>query len=137
MSALTWIFLGVGVGLISPFMVLQLQRHRAAARIGMSPAQAPADALPPRNPFAGVAIRPCRESPCAAVTALADKRFLAVRAPALPVPGCDRTTCNCRYVRFADRRAPDDRREAYARFGGFKPNSGTNRRIRNDDRRRS
>jgi hypothetical protein len=70
------------------------------------------------------------------VTALAERRFLAVKAPSLPVPGCDRGNCNCRYVRLADRRAPEDRRDPHAHFGGITPNRGTNRRIRNDDRRR-
>ena len=63
------------------------------------------------------------------------QRFLAVRAPALPVPGCDRKKCECRYIRHADRRAPGDRRDAFGRHGGLTPTTGAERRAR--DRRKT
>lgn len=41
---------------------------------------------------------------CAAAEALAGKRLLAHEAPMLPLPGCDRSKCRCRYNRLTDRR---------------------------------
>jgi hypothetical protein len=134
MGAMLWIVFGGAVGLSLPFMLLRLQRQRAADRFGLPVDETPVDALPPRNPFAGVRIRPCHESPCNAVMTVAKRRYLAVRAPSLPVPGCDQRKCGCRYVRLSDRRTGDDRRDPQATFGGITPNHGTNRRIRNDRR---
>lgn len=136
MGMLTWVLLGVVLGLASPFMVVHLQRRREAARAGVPGKVAPGPSVVrPRNPFAGVSVRPCAESPCAAVVALAHERFLAVRAPALPLPGCDRKQCGCRYIRHTDRRAKGDRRDEFAHFGGFQPKAGSDRRRRRDDRR--
>lgn len=135
MGVMTWVLLGVALGLASPFMVVHLQRRREAARAGVPARSAPASVVRPRNPFAGVSVRPCLEAPCDAVVALAHERYLAVRAPSLPVPGCDRKQCGCRYIRHADRRAKDDRRDDFAHFGGFHPKAGSERRSRRDDRR--
>ena len=41
---------------------------------------------------------------CSAAEALAGKPLLAREAPILPLPGCDRSKCRCRYNRLADRR---------------------------------
>lgn len=55
------------------------------------------------------------ESACAAVKAIGSKRFLAVdrNTPMLPLPECDQSRCNCKYMRHDDRRdVNDDRRWA-------------------------
>jgi hypothetical protein len=135
MGTLAWIIAGATLGLASPFMVLQLQRRRDAARAGASGRVNRAEAVRPGNPFAAVSIRPCAESPCAAVVQMHHQRYLALRAPALPVAGCDRKTCGCRYIRHADRRSTGDRRDSLARWGGLTPKMGKERRASSDDRR--
>ena len=76
------------------------------------------------NPYAAVSIRPGRGA-CAAVQALAERRFLPGEAPITPLADCNSPHCDCRYVHYADRRAGDDDRrsissgvaDAYARAG--------------------
>jgi hypothetical protein len=58
--------------------------------------------------FAGVEIRR-RGGACAAAAALDGQRFLANQSPALPLVGCTRKRCDCRFVKLSDRRT-DDRR---------------------------
>src|SRR5215831_8832433 len=58
--------------------------------------------------FAGVEIRR-RSGACAAAVALDGQRFLANKSPALPLAGCTKTRCDCRFVKLSDRRT-DDRR---------------------------
>lgn len=57
------------------------------------------------------------DSACDAVKAIGRKRFLAVDrdTPTLPLRECDRSKCNCKYMRHDDRREDnDDRRWAAA-----------------------
>ncbi|MCK6370689.1 MAG: hypothetical protein L6Q83_05040 [Gammaproteobacteria bacterium] len=136
MSMIMWALLGLALGLASPFMVLQLQRWRDTTRSGVGSGPIPSHRIRPRNPFAAVSIRPEADNPCAAALHMAERRYLAVNAPSLPVPGCDRGRCGCRYMRHADRRAAGDRRDAFARFGGMLPNTRGERRSRAEDRRR-
>ena len=50
---------------------------------------------------------------CASVKSLGNKRFLASKAPQVPLANCDSGKCQCRYIRHKDRRAGEDRRAAY------------------------
>jgi hypothetical protein len=135
MGTLAWSIVGITLGLATPFMVMQLHRWRDEARAGASGLVNRAEAVRPGNPFAAVSIRPCAESPCAAVMQMHHQRYVAVRAPALPVAGCDRKKCGCRYIRHSDRRSLGDRRDSLARFGGLTPKMNKERRARSDDRR--
>lgn len=142
MSLFLWVIAGAILGLASPLMLRQLQRRREAVQ-GSAPASRPpgrsrAGSARPRNPFAAVSIRPDLESPCEAVMKTHGQRYLAVKAPPLPVPGCDRSRCGCRYVRHADRRASGgDRRNPFAQFGGYTPRHLQQcRRDRTDRRQR-
>jgi hypothetical protein len=130
MGTLSWILIGLLLGFGSPFLLLQLQRRRDMARATVvSGAMTRREAARPANPFAAVSVRPCGEQPCRVVLDTHHVRYLAVRAPPLPLPGCDRgKTCGCRYIRHADRRSPGDRRDAFARFGGLLPKPGRERR---------
>ncbi len=135
MGTIAWIIAGTALGLMSPFIVLHFQRRRDLARAETSERFARSERVRPGNPFAAVSIRPCAESPCAAVLQTQHRRYLAVRAPSLPVAGCDRRKCGCRYVRHSDRRSPGDRRDPFARFRGLTPQQHERRSI-TDDRRR-
>lgn len=65
--------------------------------------------------FAAVEIRR-RSGACEAAHALDGQRFLANQSPALPLVGCTKTRCDCRFVKLTDRRA-DDRRWGLAGLG--------------------
>jgi len=125
----------MAIGMATPFLVVQLQRRRDLFRAGPVAPAMRQELARPANPFAAVSIRPCTARPCAAVVAMAGTRHIAVRAPRLPVPGGDRQSCGCRYVRHADRRVPGDRRDGFARFGGLIPNANRERRAREERRR--
>jgi len=56
---------------------------------------------------------------CSAAKSLKGKRFLSTAAPHIPLPDCDVLECKCRFVHHRDRRAGEDRRDAYsAGFAG-------------------
>ncbi|MBM4197361.1 MAG: hypothetical protein FJ197_09760 [Gammaproteobacteria bacterium] len=136
MGTLSWVIVGLLIGIVSPFLVVQFHRRRDLARATVvSGLVARKEAVRPSNPFAAVSVRPC-DDPCNAVLQMNHVRYLAVRAPRLPVAGCDKQQCDCRYQRHADRRSPGDRRDNFARFGGLMPNSSKNRRKDGNDRRR-
>ena len=48
---------------------------------------------------------------CSAARACADKRYLSVDAPRLPLAACDVEICDCTYRHFADRRQGPRRAE--------------------------
>ncbi len=136
MGTVAWILAGVLIGSITPFLVVQFQRRRDLVRAGSAPVIPQREVMRPANPFAAVSIRAADTDPCKAVLAMTEMRYLAVRAPQLPVVGCDRKRCNCRFVRHADRRVTgSERRDAFARFGGLLPQTRRERRTREDRRR--
>jgi hypothetical protein len=55
------------------------------------------------NPFHSVTIAPGAKC-CAAAKAMRNQRFLSRTAPVLPLKGCDRDDCQCRYQHYDDRR---------------------------------
>ena len=54
---------------------------------------------------------------CTAARELEGRRFLADAAPRLPLPECDMTNCECRFVHYQDRRATQDRRSTFTAAG--------------------
>lgn len=46
---------------------------------------------------------------CASVEEIGDRRFLSAEAPSLPVIGCDRHKCKCKYIHHNDFRDEDRR----------------------------
>lgn len=63
----------------------------------------------PRNRYAAVTVQ-ADVIACAAVERYIGKRVLVSEAPSLPVPGCTAKTCECRFVKYPDRRAKRERR---------------------------
>jgi hypothetical protein len=72
---------------------------------------------------------------CDAARKLGDQRFLSAEAPPLPLPGCDRGRCECRYVHHEDRRVGEERRMPFTAFGGFGLQSPEGERRKRLDRR--
>jgi hypothetical protein len=68
----------------------------------------PSRSARPAERFAAVEIRR-RSGACEAARALDGKRFLANQSPALPLAGCTKAHCECRFAKLSDRRT-DDRR---------------------------
>lgn len=64
------------------------------------------------EPYHSVSIKPGEEC-CEAARQFGQKRFLAARAPRLPLPECAVTACECRYSHYSDRRSGDDRRAVF------------------------
>lgn len=51
---------------------------------------------------------------CAAAEDLSGRRFLATKAPTLPLPECDADECACRFEHHEDRRSGKDRRNPFS-----------------------
>ena len=86
--------------------------------------------------YAGVAIK-TRAGCCAAAEALDGKRFLQAEAPLLPLKACTvaASACECRYIRFDDRRDDPRRAEDAGMSGQYY--TGAERRIGQRGRRKS
>lgn len=65
------------------------------------------------EPYHAVSIKPGEEC-CEAARQFGQKRFLAARAPRLPLPECAVAACECRYSHYSDRRSGNDRRAVYS-----------------------
>lgn len=141
MSAAIWIAIGTALGVISPLLY---QRWRRPALPGRSMTHSKSKSRPeraskravtaPAPGFAAVEIRPCLEA-CRAAWSLEARRYLQAEAPALPLAGCDAATCSCRYIKYRDRRAGDDRRFFAHPLGGTGIGGVANRRDGQVDRR--
>ena len=66
----------------------------------------------PSSEFHAVAIK-FTSNACEAAKAIRGKRFLSNEAPRLPLPECDVSQCDCRFMHYKDRRAKDDRRNPF------------------------
>ena len=54
---------------------------------------------------------------CSQANELAGERFLATKAPELPLEGCMSSNCECRFVHHGDRRTGKDRRSPFTSGG--------------------
>lgn len=85
---------------------------------GSDPAERAAAARPakPRETSAFHAVSIHFESgACSAAKSLEGEKFLSNAAPRIPLPDCDASTCECRFIHHEDRRErdTDDRRNPY------------------------
>jgi hypothetical protein len=78
------------------------------------------------QPYHAVTIRPGRVA-CTHANALLDRRFLAKDAPRLPLPECDRETCECTFAHYQDRR--NEKRRAQDADGRPRRHDGHNTRL--------
>ena len=89
-----------------------------------------------KNSYRSVQINTNGEDCCQAARDIADKKFLSVDVPMLPLRDCDVDQCQCTYQRFDDRRT-DIRRTSDITFdvaGQFREEE--NRSDTTSDRRR-
>lgn len=69
-------------------------------------------------------------TPCKMASDQINQIFLAVDAPNLPLEGCTRKKCLCKYVFLADRRDLEDRREYLGHISKvYNSNKGDDRRL--------
>ena len=95
--------------LLLTFVAILLWRARVAARAAASLVKSvKRDPVP--TEWHAVTIQFCEETACQVARELAGKRFLATQAPDLPLSGCVREKCSCRYLHFEDRRKMVGRR---------------------------
>jgi hypothetical protein len=86
--------------------------------------------------FHSVSIRLSKNA-CAAAEDLSDQRFLATKAPMLPLPGCDADECTCRFEHHEDRRSRKDRRSPFSPGGmGRGTSTGQSEHRDGTDRRK-
>jgi hypothetical protein len=71
---------------------------------------------------------------CKAVDKYKTKRLLTSEAPVLPVLGCDSTECECKFVRYEDRRR-DDRRAMIKSAASQILSEHENKRVKTDRRK--
>jgi len=92
-------------------------------------------ALKSSSRFHAVSVKPGAYA-CSAANNIAGQRFLASKAPSLPLPDCDADACECHFVHHDDRRTGKDRRSPFT-SGGIAAATGTfaGERRKGDDRR--
>lgn len=73
---------------------------------------------------------------CQHVQVLLSKPILVDDAPRLPLLGCNVAQCNCKFIRFDDRRSGEDRRNSSAEAAA-NAKIYADKRIRRDRRRAS
>ncbi len=87
------------------------------------------------EPYRSVSIE-CRGEGCEQVAAMASQRYMLGHAPRLPLPGCDHSSCSCRYRHHSDRRAENaDRRLPYSLESNLYTSTGDAERRTQFDRR--
>ena len=136
MTAIAWITFGTTIGIVSPWLYLRVKnrpRRSLPPRVTQR-TQAAGSATVATGRYAGVSLWPCLEA-CPAAWKLQGERFLSGEKPTLPLAGCDQKTCDCRFREHDDRRADEDRRDNWGRFGGFSPEYGKDERRAARNRR--
>jgi hypothetical protein len=84
--------------------------------------------------FHAVSIR-YSSNACNAAREMEGRRFLSSTAPRLPLPDCDVSECNCRFIHHKDRRSGRDRRSPFPATG-FGGGSGVFEKERREGRDR-
>ena len=99
-----------------------------------APRPAPITRAQALNPYHAVSIKAGPRC-CQAAKALSGVRFLSAEAPRLPLPQCEASTCECRYLHHEDRRSADRRAADGGPIRSGPPFSGPDRRRSKRDRR--
>lgn len=93
-----------------------------------------------RNPYAALSIIP-GNNPCETAQRVSVKKYLVSEAPKLPLQGCDRAHCQCKFMEHNDRReSHEDRRNPCASALTtqlFETTGEPNRRQRRGGRRKT
>jgi hypothetical protein len=142
---LNTILIATGVVVLGAIAFLIFRRPNAKSPAAVRPSRQPSQAASARtesirtvgkSPFRAVSIR-VGGDPCQAARDLSGKRFRCNDAPGLPLAGCDKDQCICRYEHHADRRKEQDRRSPFQGVGEFfgEEEVGNERRSSMKDRR--
>jgi hypothetical protein len=115
------------------FRMIKIWNFGSRSGSATPPKGAPPDKAPEKSRWDAVQLVPGLRC-CTAVKQAARKRWLSAVAPRFPLPGCDLTTCECRYQHHADRRAGPRRRAD--RNALPRQYEGQERRAPRRDRRR-
>jgi len=138
LNTISWITLGTGIGLAIAAIILLVRGPRPTASKHVAPARRQAGqpvisrAIPRSYP--GVAIRP-HPTACGSAWEQKGQRYLTNEVPVLPLKGCDRTTCQCEYAEYSDRRDGKARRATYVTATGLDTDVSDDQRETGFDRR--
>jgi hypothetical protein len=136
MTTIAWITFGTTIGIVSPWLYRQIKNRprRSLPTNTTNHPQPVGPAAGTNGQHAAVSLFPCLEA-CPAAWKMQGERFLSGEEPALPLADCAQTTCDCRYRQHDDRRADENRRDNWGKFGGFEPHYGHDERRTRQDRR--
>lgn len=120
---------------IAVLLGLLLFVRRNAKKDNVRPDERRKTATVENTKFHAVSIR-FSPNACAAAKSMEGRRFLSSAAPKIPLPECDATECNCRFKHHKDRRARDDRRNAWGQgFGSGSTGQYPKEQRKGGDRR--
>ncbi len=111
------LFLGILFVIAVPLLVLAIQRTLSKVKKDLVRTGKRPTGLQASNPWRAASIV-FNGHACEAVKAIGNKYFLDIEAnfPALPLPNCDVSACNCKYAFYEDRRERnEDRRHPASR----------------------
>jgi len=134
-------FLKVLFVIAAPLLVLAIYRTSRNVKkyLPRTATDAINTGLEEENPWRATSIIHGRHA-CDAVKDIANKRFLDIEKaiPALPLPNCDVTACNCKYAFYEDRRAQteDQRHPATQQSDQYGKTGGTDQRREEERGRR-
>lgn len=110
-------------------------KPKKPAKIGRRTSKPSPSADSLEKSYPGVAIKLCANA-CKAAEKLENIRYLSGEAPLLPLPGCDKLKCACKYVHYDDRRdINEDRRHAYSMKTDLYTSNGNENRRQEKERR--
>lgn len=132
-----WFGIFIVVALVGGYVILRKRRVRENVR----PDQLKGSSPTTDSAFHAVSLQFAGNA-CEAAKNMRGRRFLSTAAPRIPLPDCDASACQCKFVHHKDRRANEDRRSPFATRGGAgeiaerqfdKRHSGERRHDENDD----
>ena len=122
--------------LLAALLLVRRTQKSIAERPATKHKAKPSVGKPENTKYHSVSIR-LGGNACTAAKEIQGERFLASEAPHMPLPDCDVSDCQCRFVHFKDRRTKDDRRNPYSGTMGVATGNLKQEQRTGKDRRES
>ncbi len=124
----------VGIVVIGILIVLVLWFKRNHAPSDKQPSPRRSGRASPDARFHAVSIE-FASTACDAAKAMENQRFLSNAAPRIPLPECNVSECECRFVHYEDRRGEDNRKKSDSQSLSDNTGEDENERRQRGDRR--
>ena len=119
--------------------ILDMQAAKPTARVLDQPPSSQVTVGTSSHPHHAVAVM-MGDDACKFVQQIQGKRYLSADAPAIPLPNCDSSACQCHYQHYEDRRQSDSERrtdfgvnhDLYGAFGEQNRRGNTRGRRKTD-----